>query len=475
MIKFLLIKLFLFSVFLYGAEDCQKRLFDININDDLSIEESLGELASYCSFSIVIKDDLAKERLTEKQKSIHIHQMNLDEIFKLFLTENDLFYEFNSKVLKISAIDTKIFKISYITSVREGQSITKASVDAKPKQGEYNQNEDIEDNMIKSMEKFDFWQNIEQEINALLNSTKGFAKDFESKAIINANAGIITITGTNSQLKKVRNYLQKLETRLKKQAIIDVSIIAVSLNKSHSSGINWNNFSLGVSSQTANNEGSFIQLQSGQSFVKNLGLRADLNFDSVLNFLSQSGETKVLSSPKLMALNNQQAIISVGDTINYQVKESAKGTENGTTVSESFSNYSIFVGILLNILPEISDDDKIMLRINPSLSDFKYPEDNAKQKEPRTIAPDTIQKKLSTVVQVENNQTLILGGLISHNKGSDGSSVNFLSKIPILGWFFEGSNELSNATEIVFIITPSIINNLKGAPSLKDLGFTHYE
>lgn len=47
-----------------------------------------------------------------------------------------------------------------------------------------------------------------------------------------------------------------------------------------------------------------------------------------------------------------------------------------------------------------------MLRINPSLNDFKYPEDNKRQKEPRTITPDTIQKKLSSVVQVENNQTL---------------------------------------------------------------------
>lgn len=471
MIKFILIKLCFFTIFLYGIEDCQKKLFNININENLSIEESLGELANYCSFSIVIKDEFAREKLLTNQNNIHIHQMNLDEIFKLFITENDLGYEFDGKVLKISALQTKIFKISYITSVREGQSITKASVDAKPKQNEFSQNEDIEDNMIKSMEKFDFWQNIENEINALLISTKGY----ESKAIINPNAGIITIIGTNSQLQKVKNYLQKLEYRLKKQAIIDVSIIAVSLNKKHSSGINWQNFNLGLNSTNSDGSGSFIQLQSGQGFVKNLGLRADLNFDSVLNFLSQSGKTKVLSNPKLMALNNQQAIISVGDTINYQIKESSKGTENGSTVSESFNNYSIFIGILLNILPEISDDDKIMLRINPSLSDFKYPEDNIKQKEPRTIAPDTIQKKLSTVVQVENNQTLILGGLISHNQTQDDSSVNFLSKIPLLGLFFKGSNELSQATEIVFIITPSIIDNIKNTPSLKDLGFRYYE
>lgn len=140
-------------------------MFDININEDLSIEESLRELASYCSFSVVVKDAIAKEKLKTIQSSINIHQMSLDEIFKLFIEEQDLAYKFDGKMLKISALQTKIFKINYITSVREGQSITKASVDSKPRQSEYyNAFEDNEDNMIKSMEKFDFWQNIEKEI-----------------------------------------------------------------------------------------------------------------------------------------------------------------------------------------------------------------------------------------------------------------------------------------------------------------------
>lgn len=470
MVKFLFVSFCLCINTLY-AIDCEKKLFDIHsVSEKLSIEESLDELANYCSFSIIVKDKFAKEKLAQNQYSIHIQQMSLDEIFKFLLNENNLFYKFDGKILKISAIETKIFKMSYITSIREGQSITKASVDTKPKQQtDYGVSDDIEDNMIKSMEKFDFWQSIEKELVTLLNSS---SEEYEAKApIINANAGIIIATGTNSQLLQVKHYLQNLENRLKKQVIIDVSILAVSLDKSHSSGINWQNFSLLTDSQNQNGTDSFIRLQSDGSFVKNLGFTANLSFDSILNFLSQNGKTDVLSSPKLMALNNQQAIISVGDTINYQIKESSKGTENGTTVSESFSNYSIFVGILLNILPEISDDGKIMLRINPSLSDFKYPEDNKKQKEIRTIAPDTVQKKLSTVVQMENNQTLILGGLISHNKSQNQSSVNFLSKIPLLGLLFRGNEQSSNATEIVFIITPSIVDSTN-SPSLKDLGFS---
>lgn len=456
------------------AIDCQKKLFNIYFDEKMSIEESLGELANYCSFSIVIQDKLAKQKLQKIQNNINIDQMSLKEIFKLFIEENNLNYIFDGKILKIYAIETKIFKINYITSIREGHSITKASVDSKPKQSEYDFTDDgKEENIIKTKEKFDFWKNIEKEIKALLDASSD--EYIAKNPIVNPNAGLITLSATRLQIQKVQEYLQELKARLSKQVILDVNIIAVRLDKSHSNGINWQNFNINFISSNTQGENSFIQAQSGSGFVQNLGFKTQLDFVSIMNFLSQNGKTQVLSNPKLMALNNQQAIISVGDTINYQIKESSKGTENGSVVSESYNNYSIFVGILLNILPEISDDNKIMLRINPSLSDFKYTQDNKRQNIPRSIAPDTIQKKLSTVVQVDNNQTLILGGLISRNEIYQDNSVNFLSKLPIFGALFQSDEKLSNVSEIVFIIRPYIVKNQFTAPSLKDLGFSYHE
>ena len=427
-----------------------------------------------CAFSIVLKDDLARTKVANATKNINIRQMSLAQIFKLLISENNLHHSFDGKILKIATLKTQTFKLGYITSVREGQSVTKASVDSRSKQSDFTNTEQssLDDNMIKSTERFDFWQNIEKELITLLNTQN---EPFESKSIVvNANTGLITINGTLNQLFQAQRYISDLQARLKKQVAIDVSIIAVSLDTSHSSGINWQNFSINFNSQNKDGANSLISFQNtneNNAFVKNLGFNVGLNLDSVMNFLSTNGKTKVLSSPKLVALNNQQAIISVGDTINYQVKESSKSTDSGTTVSEIYNNYSIFIGILLNILPEISDDGKIMLRINPSLSNFKYPQDNRRQSEPRVIAPDTIQKKLSTVVQMENNQTLVLGGLISRSESVDESSVNGLSQIPLLGALFRGTNQSQNATEIVFIITPLIIDNTK-PPTLQELGFS---
>lgn len=110
MIRLIFIKILFFTNLIYAME-CQKRLFDININEDLSIEESLKELASYCSFSVVIKDTIAKEKLKAIQSSINIHQMSLDEIFKLFIEEQDLAYKFDGKILKFL-----LYKLEFLKS-----------------------------------------------------------------------------------------------------------------------------------------------------------------------------------------------------------------------------------------------------------------------------------------------------------------------------------------------------------------------
>ena len=206
-----------------------------------------------------------------------------------------------------------------------------------------------------------------------------------------------------------------------------------------------------------------------------LGGGVDINLEGVINFLETKGNSKVISSPKVMTMNNQQAIISVGDNINYQITSSNVSSDTGTTVTQDVTQYSTFIGILLNILPEVSDDGKIMLRINPSLNTFKYQEDNVRQTAARSIAPDTLQKKLSTVVQVNSGDTIVLGGLISQETGKNVNKVPVLGDIPAIGYLFKNVKDSLRDTELVFIITPKVVNinetgNVKD--SLKSLGYS---
>jgi len=193
------------------------------------------------------------------------------------------------------------------------------------------------------------------------------------------------------------------------------------------------------------------------------------NISGLLNFLSTQGNVNSISNPKIATVNNQKAIISVGDTINY--KEMVKSSyidKNGNLIPASYKNSSKFVGILLDITPEISEDKTIILRINPTISSFR---DQKQLLDPtRTLPPDTTDNKLSTVVRIKDGQTLILGGLITNNNSFNENGVDVLKEIPIVKYLFSSKSKISSKRELVFVVTPHVVD-FKKKRTLKDLGF----
>ena len=510
------------------SSDCERKALNIKVNETVTLNEMLSQLSDMCKFSFVAKDAIASSELNQELQGISIKDMSLREVFNLLISENNLDYEYSNGVLKVSALETKTFKVDYITSIREGTAVTKSSVDSAPVEvGNDIDDARLQENMIKTQEKFDFWEKISDEITLILNN--GTEKYVAVAPIINQNAGLVTVTAMKSQLKRVDAYLKSMQKRLGRQVLLDVNIVAVELNNDYTTGIDWSRFQLGFSSYIGNpfgivkdtatgalstlgySVGSGIgAVTHGESALGlggrdgdgifssgwrgaskgNFGSRgamkhdnalwtfgAGLNFniDGMINFLETKGKTKVISSPKVTTLNNQPAIISVGDNINYRVlEESTNNNSLSGQTSVTYKQYSTFIGILLNILPEISDDNRIMLRINPSLSSFKYEDENVRQTGIREIAPDTLQKKISSVVWVDNGDTIILGGLIGQTKAKDNTSVPVLSAIPLVGNLFKSTHDKLTTTELIFVVTPRIIDNTSVplSKSLKELGYS---
>lgn len=480
------------------ASNCNDRALSITTIETISIKEILDQLSSECGFSVVIKagDKDATQTLLNTVSSLNIKNLSLHEIFNILLSQNDLIYSFRKNILSISSVDTRIFKVDYITSIREGRAVVKASADSAPIQLDditnTNTNTDTknQENIIETTEKFDFWERMATEIEAIMNNGK---ESFKAPLpVVNSNAGLVSVTGTKAQLERVDEYISKLNKSLKKQVMIDVRIVSVELNNEYQRGVDWSKFDLSFNSYLNGNQNTPSQFTFGRwndthtawdiitpsmnpirgGFI--LQGAVNINLEGVINFLDTTGTTRVVSSPKIMTMNNQQALISVGDNINYQVINTIIGTETRTE-SVNVKQYSTFIGILLNLLPEVSDDGKIMLRINPSLNTFKYEEDNRRQTDPRSIAPDTLQKKLSSVVHINSGDTVVLGGLISQESSDGTTKVPGLGDIPVLGYLFKSEKKILRNTELVFIITPRIVdidegNNLKD--SLKSLGFS---
>ena len=453
-------KFVIFCALIVGlfASNCDTKLFSysnsIDKNQHLKIDSFLNLLVTQkCGINIVYKDEIARKILQEKMPYVRIKNYTLRQILDLILTQKGVFYTLKNNVLELSYFKTKSFKINFISSNREGES-----------------NLDATDSKVKNTYNFDFWNKIEDQITNLVNSNFLLDSNYDLiknagitsfKPIIDRNTGVIMVTGTMKQLNAVQNYINNLMHNLTKQVLIDVHIYSVELSSSHKTGIDWSQLSISLNRTNVPLRATYL---GGSQSVFN---SAVFNISGLLDFLSKNGNVNSISNPKIMTLNNQKAIISVGDTIYYKYASKVVTDQNGNPQTE-YTVESKFVGVVLDITPQISDNGDIILSIEPRLSKFRDPTQISATN--RGMPPDTTDNTMLSVVKLKNNQTLVLGGLITDDKTLKVNGVPVLKEIPLIKYLFSSREKITTKKELVFVITPHIIDN-KHKKTLRDLGF----
>ena len=441
-----LIIIFLTLISFLFAGGCDKKLFTLKIDNPIPMRDILSDLSSQCNLNIVITDNYANKELNSNINYINVINEPLKNLLDIVFTSKNLFYTLNKNILYISYFKTETFKINYIPSSVTGDT-------------SYGSEGNITSggNNLQSNYSFDFWSDLKENLQNILKNTS----DFYKTPIIDKNAGLVTITGTKQQLNEVRDYLQTLNERLRKEVLIDVHIYSVELSSSHKTGIDWSQLSLSLPASSVPLRAKNIL---GSESVFN---SATFNSSAFLNFLAQNGNVNSISNPKIMTLNSQKAIISIGDTIYYKYASSVTTDNNGNPTT-SYTIESKFVGVVLDITPQISDNGEIILSINPIISAFKDP--TQLQNSNRDMPPDTKDDTLMSVVKLKNNETLVLGGLITNDSQLQVNGVPVLKEIPIIKYLFSSREKITSKKELVFVITPHIID-FNAKKTLKDYGF----
>lgn len=489
------------------ANSCESQLFTATLNSALTIADVVENLADECGLTLIVKDSEAKKRLSNKLYYVKLNNASLYEFLDNILVENDISYKLDNSILKISFLTTKTFKLHYISGDRRGKSNAHVTIanSGKPSSsgggggssGGDNSNGSKTGVSIESSDDFTFWSKIEKEIFSLLNRPEDSYKS--PTPIINPEAGMITVTGTAKQIDRVSVYIDELTRQLKSQVLIDVQILSVAFDDSSTTGVDWNqlysfqNIAIATASMLQNNVGSIssndglggdlsisdITAQSG-SDPKSAGAiitRGSVNINNIIKFLKTQGDVKSISNPKILTLNNQPALISVGNELFYKIQSTSilQGSAGGGSQQTGETIDSVFAGILLDITPEISENGLVTLKINPSISDtLNTVERNGDGS--RNIPPDLSRKQISSVVTVQDGEHIILGGLISSKSGTKISKVPLLGDIPLLEHLFKHEVNIENVDELVLIVTPHIIKK-KSSLSLEELGYKklHYE
>ncbi len=495
---FIITSSLLLSISIMNANVCEKQNFSVTIQKEISISEALDSLADSCELSVVVKDAIAQERLNKKLYYIKLKNSSLNKFLNTLLSDNGLSYKLKNNKLEISYLTTRTFKVHYISSSRVGSSSANINIAnaGRDKKGTSSKS----GISITSDDKFDFWNKLKGEIHRVLVTSGDGSMHFTKKngvwidnkghswqfnplePIVDAEAGLITVTGTPDQIEKVGHYIRALAKQIKSQVMIDVKILSVTLNNDKRTGIDWSqlygmqNFTISTLAMSQKNMSSWksedgkitdAEFAEGTrpSSATLFDARGARIIDDLIKFLKTQGNVKTVSNPKIMTLNNQPALISVGKELFYKTT-STSTTKDGKETSSTRID-SVFAGVLLDITPEIDKRGMITLKINPSISETDGP---IGTEGARTMPPDLIRRQISTVIKVKNGKHAILGGLISTATSSVNSKVPLLGDIPIFGEAFKRERKISKTEELVLIITPRITNG-RSHISLKKLGY----
>ena len=300
---------------------------------------------------------------------------------------------------------------------------------------------------------------------------------------------MVTVTGTADQIERVSKYINTLKSQIKQQVMIDVRILGVSFDNSRTTGIDWSqiyslqNLTVNTLLHLQNNIAS-ATYELGTGFTEYTPMQGttppnaqaliatgSVEVTDIVKFLGTQGDVKSISSPRVMTLNNQPALISVGKELFYKIKSSTTSSSGGgSTSSEGELVDSVFAGILLDITPEIDPSGMVTLKINPSISDT-VDTISSTETTARTIPPDLIRRQIASVIKVKDGEHAILGGLITSKNGIKSNKVPLLGDIPGLKYFFSRDEKIETVEELVIVITPHVVKNAKDL-DMKDLGYT---
>lgn len=474
--------------------DCTYELFSISSAKGTSIGDFIDQISEECSMSVIVTDTQAETILKKSLNKTYLKNLTINEVLDLIIRENNLQYTLQNNVLKISYVTSKTYNIDYIISQRKGvgsanitlssNTSTSSSSGGGTSGGSGGTSSSQSGINITSTDEVQFWEILDKELESILNRPED---EYTAKIpMINKNAGLITVTATNQQLKRLDQYLDDLQKKMQTQVLIDVKMYSVKFSKGSTTGIDWaqlyalQNAKMGLQyiskgnvTEMTSTDGKVDITTMGKQAVNNahaFALSSNGSINEVIKFLKTQGDVYSLSNPKILTLNNQPALITAGTELFYKTTSSSTlaGGSTGTT-SQNEVISSVFSGVLLDITPEISKDGSITLRVNPSISDTvsTISADNAN----RSMPPDLSRRQLSSVVTVKDGSRVILGGLINSKNSIDNSKVPLLGDIPLLGGMFKSDSVGKVVEEIVIIIEPHIVKKESDTLSLSDLGY----
>lgn len=403
-------------------------------------------------------------------------------------------------------MQTRIFHVNYLNLVRRGKSDTRVqsgeigsrSSGGGASGGAGSTNAALTSIQVETQSQTDFWKDLGDTLRAIVGTGS------DRRVVVNAQAGIVVVRAMPDELRVVENYLGATHANVNRQVVLEAKIIEVELNDGFQAGINW----AGLSGRTTVGQVGGGTVFGGSGLSESTGNAGDLNpntttapfppsatapisgtiasafggifsiaykgsdFTAFIELLKSQGEVQVLSSPRVSTINNQKAIIKIGgDEFFVTGVTGSNTTVSGIIGQPTVELTSFFSGIVLDVTPQIDEQNNIVLHIHPSVSTITQRDKTfsvSGQNFSLPLAASTIQES-DNVVRAQSAQIIVIGGLMKEASNDQNVSVPLLGDIPIVGNLFKHRKITRVKRELVILLKPTIVDSTEWGGEIKDV------
>ncbi|MCR8667500.1 general secretion pathway protein GspD [Aestuariibaculum sp. M13] len=301
------------------------------------------------------------------------------------------------------------------------------------------------------------FSNSNTQVEALLNILPENIKD-DLDIKIDQELNSFYVLGTATKVQRFKEFIKKIDKPIP-VILIEVMLLEVNRNSTIEAGVSW-----GIGEESVETQGSIYpktDLTLGAQTINkvlngfdgfghvNLG-KVVPNFFATIKAMESNGNIKIRSTPKLSTLNGHRATFSNGQTSYYAVTQrNIYGTDNPQT--SEITNYEpIDAELGLTIKPLVSGDGQVTLDIFVIQSSFglRIAED---------APPDLSSREFSSIIRVQDQDIVVLGGLEEQVKNDSGSGVPFLARVPVIKWLFSQRKREDSKSKLTVLIKPTVI------------------
>ncbi len=453
---------------------------------DVPIRELLFSMARDAKLNLDISNDI------EGTVTMNAIDQTLPKILDRISKQTSIRYQLVDDTLRVEA-DTpylKTYSIGYLNMARlssgsvevssEISSTGMADVEGGAGGGSQSgKGGNDSSSFVQNSSNNQFWRTLTINISSLIGEAVKAGKsdhvDTSDRIIVNRESGMIAVKATAKQHEQIQGFIDQVLDSVRRQVLIEATIAEVQLSDRYQAGIDW---SLVTSDPNTTTTQDLLGGNLGQTpfFSFNLAETIDGNpLNVTLKALETFGDVKVLSSPKVMAINNQSALLKVVDNEVYFTTdvEAVPGSVNqNATVAIDTDVNTVPVGLVMAVTPFIDENDVVTLNVRPTISriiDF-VADPNPALAEAGVISevPVIQVREIESVLKIENGDTAVIGGLMQDQIDKSTSGVPILSSIPLVGSLFRYQDDQYVKSELVIFIRPVVTRDASLTGDLKE-------